>query len=112
VVAVAAVRLGFAPVVAVDSDADAVEVAVSTAERNGVAVDVRQVDVLRDALPPADVLVANIELAVVEAVLGRATARVAVTSGYLADEAPAAAGWERAARLELEGWAADALVRL
>jgi ribosomal protein L11 methyltransferase len=112
VVAVAAVRLGFAPVVAVDSDADAVEVAVSTAKRNGVAVDVRQADVRRDALPPADVLVANIELAVVEAVLGRATATVAVTSGYLADEAPAAAGWERAARLELEGWAADALVRL
>jgi ribosomal protein L11 methyltransferase len=112
VVAVAAVRLGFGPVVAVDNDADAVEVAVSTARRNGVAVDVRRADVLRDELPPADVLVANIELAVVEAVLRRATARVAVTSGYLADEAPAAAGWERAARLELEGWAADALVRL
>jgi ribosomal protein L11 methyltransferase len=112
VVAVAAVRLGFGPVVAVDSDADAVEVAVSTARQNGVVVDVRRADVLRDELPPADVLVANIELEVVKAVLRRATARVAVTSGYLAHEAPPAAGWERVARLELEGWAADALVRL
>lgn len=112
VVAVAAVRLGFGPVVAVDLDPEAVEAAEATAQRNGVAVGVRRADVLRDELPRTDVLVANIELGVVEAVLRRAPARVAVTSGYLAHEAPAAAGWERAARLELEGWAADVLVRL
>jgi hypothetical protein len=73
---------------------------------------VRQANVLTDELPPADVVVANIELAVVEALLRRVPAGVAVTSGYLVHEAPACAGWERAARRELDGWAADALVRL
>jgi len=112
VVAVAAVRLGFGPVAAADLDPEAVEAAEATARRNDVTVDAWQADVLRDELPPTDVLVANIELGVVEALLGRVPARVAVTSGYLAHEAPAAAGWERAARLELDGWAADVLIRL
>ena len=51
-------------------------------------------------------------LAVVEALLSRSPAPTAVTSGYLAHEAPSVDGWERAARVELEGWAADALVAL
>jgi ribosomal protein L11 methyltransferase len=110
VVAVAAVRLGFEPVLAVDLDADAVEIARETARRNRVRVDVRRADVLRDELPAVDVAVANIELAVVEALLARVSAATCVTSGYLAHEAPDAPGWERAARLELEGWAADLLV--
>ena len=106
-------RLGFGPpVVALDLDPEAVVAAEATARRNGVVVEVRRADVLRDELPATDVAVANIELAVVDALLGRVRARVAVTSGYLAHEAPAAAGWERTARLELEGWAADVLVRL
>ncbi len=112
VLAVAAVRLGFGPVVAVDLDPEAVVAAEATARRNGVVVEVRRADVLRDELPATDVAVANIELAVVDALLGRVSAKVAVTSGYLAHEEPAAAGWERTARLELEGWAADVLVRL
>ena len=110
VIAVAAVRLGFDPVLAVDLDPTAVEVASATARRNGVAIEVRRADVLRDDLPQTDVVVANIELAAVDALLERSRARVAVTSGYLAHEAPAAPGWERAARVELDGWAADALV--
>ena len=112
VVAVAAVRLGFAPVVALDLDPEAVVAAEATARRNDVVVDVRRADVLRDELPPTDVAVANIELAVVESLLGRVPAKVAVTSGYLAHEAPTASGWECSRRLELEGWAADLLVRL
>jgi ribosomal protein L11 methyltransferase len=112
VLAVAAVRLGFEPVVAVDLDPEAVAVARATARRNGARVEVRLADVLEDELPHADVVVANIELAVVEALLARAPAATAVTSGYLASEAPAVAGWERAGRRELEGWAADLLVAL
>ncbi len=112
VVAVAAVRLGFGPVVALDLDPEAVVAAEATARRNDVIVDVRRADVLRDELPATDVAVANIELAVVDALLGRVPARVAVTSGYLAHEEPIAVGWERTARLELEGWAADVLARL
>lgn len=108
VVAVAAVRLGYGPVLALDSDKVAVEVARETAARNGVELDVRHADVIQDELPAADVVVANIELRVVEALLGRASARVAVTSGYLEADVPVATGWAHARRLELEGWAADA----
>ena len=72
---------------------------------------VRQADVLRDPLPQSDVAVANIELAVVEQLLGRLDARLAVTSGYLDPERPAAPGWESVDRVQLEGWAADVLAR-
>jgi ribosomal protein L11 methyltransferase len=109
VVAVAAVRLGFAPVRAVDLDEVAVDVAAQTARANRVAVDVSCADVLVDELPAVDVVVANIELAVVEQLLRRTPARVAVTSGYLASEAPNAPGWVAVERLELDGWAADVL---
>ncbi len=111
VVAVAAVRLGFTPVHAVDVDPVAVAVAAETARRNAAPVDVRRLDVLRDVLPQADIVVANIELAVIEQLLGRVTARVAVTSGYLASERPQAPGWIGVDRLELDGWAADVLAR-
>jgi hypothetical protein len=43
--------------------------------------------------------------------LDRLEARVAVTSGYLVSERPAAAGWTAGERVELEGWAADVLAR-
>jgi ribosomal protein L11 methyltransferase len=109
VVAVAAVRLGFDPVSAVDLDPVAVEVARDTACRNGTRVDVRLADVLRDELPRADIVVANIDLAVVEALLERRPARTAVTSGYLAHEAPRAPGWSSVSRMELDGWGADVL---
>jgi len=106
VVAIAAVRLGFGPVVAVDADPVAVEVTRQNAERNGAAIEVRQVDVLEGVLPPTDLVVANIELRVVEALLARCDARHAITSGYLAAEAPAAPGWAVVDAVEVEGWAA------
>ena len=71
VLSIAAVRLGFGPVVALDCDPVAVEVARETARTERRRVDVRRADVLEAALPPADVLVANIELRVVEALLAR-----------------------------------------
>jgi ribosomal protein L11 methyltransferase len=111
VVAAAAARLGFAPVTALDLDPVAVEVARETARRNGVDVAVAQGDVLSVDLPIVDVVVANIELAVVERLLERMPAELAVTSGYLADDVPRASGWRTSERLELEGWAADVLRR-
>lgn len=107
VVAVAATRLGFAPVHAFDADPVAVEVARETAHRNEVAIDVVAADALCDELPTADVVVANIELHVVEALLARAPVATAVTSGYYVTDLPSAPGWEHIDRLELEGWAAD-----
>jgi ribosomal protein L11 methyltransferase len=110
VLAVAAARLGFAPVLAVDLDPVAVETTVRTAASNGVDVEVAVADVLADDLPDAELVVANIELRVVERLLARhRRTRVVVTSGYLAHETPAASGWARTGRLELEGWAADVL---
>jgi ribosomal protein L11 methyltransferase len=109
VVFVAAARLGFSPIVAVDVDEVAVEVARATTDANGVEVRVFRADVLADELPQADVLVANIELATVEQLLERVACSVAVTSGYLQSEAPTGRGWARVDRVELEGWAADLL---
>jgi ribosomal protein L11 methyltransferase len=111
VVSVAAVRLGFGPVLAVDLDEVSVEVARATARLNGVDVGVSRADVLRDELPVTDLAVANIELGVVEQLLARLHAEVAVTSGYLASQAPRAEGWTTVERFELEGWAADVLAR-
>jgi ribosomal protein L11 methyltransferase len=111
VLAIAAVKLGHAPVHAVDSDPAAVAAARENAKRNAVAVDVRRADVLRDDLPAADLLVANIELRVVEALLARWGGERAIVSGYLAHEAPAVGGWVCTARRELGGWAADSLAR-
>ena len=107
VLAVAAARLGFAPVLAVDVDPVAVEIARTTARANGVAIDVSEADAMRDELPAADAVVANIELRVVEALLAKPLARTAVTAGYLASETPVAPGYDHVDRLEVEGWAAD-----
>jgi ribosomal protein L11 methyltransferase len=111
VVAVAAARLGFAPVQAVDLDPVAVDVARATAALNDVTVEISQADVLRDALPQSEVVVANIELPVVEHLLARLDARHAVTSGYFASERPTASGWTPVDRVETEGWVADVLAK-
>jgi ribosomal protein L11 methyltransferase len=107
VIAVAAARLGFAPVLAVDRDPVAVEVTLETAGRNGVELEAWVADVVTDELPVVELVVANIELGAVERLLGRRPADVVITSGYLTDATPIAPGWERVAWLELDGWAAD-----
>jgi ribosomal protein L11 methyltransferase len=109
VVSVAAARLGFAPVVAVDVDEVAVEVARETASANGVAVKAFCADVLLDDLPRTDVLVANIDLAIVERLLERVASSIAVTSGYLQSETPTERDWTRTDRVVVDGWAADVL---
>lgn len=107
VIAVAAARLGFAPVLAVDRDPVAVDVALETARRNRVEIEAWAADVVTAPLPAVELVIANIELRVVEQLLGRRPAAVAITSGYFADEGPSARGWDRATRVELDGWAAD-----
>jgi ribosomal protein L11 methyltransferase len=112
VVAIAAARLGFAPVVAVDVDEVAVAVTQENASRNGISLEVQSLDVLTDDLPRADVAVANIELAAVEALLARRPGLRTITSGYLTHESPKAEGWRHEKRLELDGWAADLFSRM
>ena len=111
VLAIAAARLGFRPIVAVDDDPIAVEVAQANAVANGVAIETRLLDATVGDLPTVDVAVANISLAAVNLVLARVRSDVAVTAGYLATNVLAAPGWQRLARNELDGWAADLLTR-
>jgi ribosomal protein L11 methyltransferase len=107
VLSVAAATLGFAPVVALDDDPAAIEVARENARANGVEVDVRQADVLADPLPETAIAVANIELAAVEALAPRVRSRRLVTSGYLEADVPRLPGWEHVRRAAADGWAAD-----
>jgi ribosomal protein L11 methyltransferase len=111
VIAIAAAKLGFAPVIALDVDEAAIETTRVNAETNGVEVEVRHADVLRDRLPDADVAVANLTLADVQSLAERVKSRSLVTSGYLAAESPRLVGWERVDRREAHGWAADLFER-
>jgi ribosomal protein L11 methyltransferase len=111
VIAIAAARLGFTPVVAVDVDPLAVEVARENALRNGVRIDVHLADVLQGGLVGADIAVANIDLRSVSALLRKEPADRLIASGYLVQEEPDATGWRRLERIELDGWAADLFVQ-
>jgi ribosomal protein L11 methyltransferase len=111
VLAIAAAKLGFAPVTALDHDAAAVETAWANARTNGVTFDIQKADALTGHLPEADVTVANVTLEAAEKLVSRVRSRVFVVSGYVARERPTAPGWRRAARRESGGWAADLLVR-
>jgi ribosomal protein L11 methyltransferase len=107
VLAVAAAKLGFEPVVALDLDPDAVDATVANAAANEVDVDARLGDVARGPLPTASVAVANITLEVIESIGPDVDADVFVTSGYFAVEDPRPQGWRRRERRVLDGWAAD-----
>ncbi len=112
VLSIAAARLGFAPVVAVDNDPVAVETTIANAAVNGVTVAASLVDGEREALPAADLTVANVLLAPVERILARLESGIAITSGYLVTDRPAVAGWQATERVELDGWAADRFERV
>jgi ribosomal protein L11 methyltransferase len=111
VLAIAAVKLGFTPVIGVDIDDVAVEVTLANARINGVQVDARCCDVLEDELPETEVAVANVALDVVEQLLPRLPARRLVASGYLERDEPQLHGWRRIERRTADGWAADLLAR-
>jgi ribosomal protein L11 methyltransferase len=103
VLSVAAAKLGFAPVDAVDIDEVARETTAANAAANGVAVDVLA------ELRPARLAVMNIALDVVERLLPSLPVGRAITSGYLERDEPRVAGWQRVKRRVRDGWAADLL---
>ncbi|HEY3106615.1 MAG TPA: 50S ribosomal protein L11 methyltransferase [Gaiellaceae bacterium] len=111
VLAVAAAKLGFAPVTALDVDPLAVEAAKANALANGAAVVVSRTDVYVDPLPAADLALANITLDGLATVAGRVPSAELVASGYLAGQQPSPEGWDLVDRREAEGWAADLFVR-
>lgn len=103
VLSVAAAKLGFAPVNAVDVDEVALETTRANAAVNAVSVEVGA------ELRPAALAVMNIALDVVEAMLPRLPVERAVTSGYLERDEPSVEGWQPIERRVRDGWAADLL---
>jgi ribosomal protein L11 methyltransferase len=107
VLAIAAAKLGFWPVVALDSDPAAVDATRANAERNAVTVETRCLDALVEPLPHAEVTLANVTLAAVEALAPLLSGRWLIASGYLVSDDPSLAAFERRRRRTAEGWAAD-----
>ena len=112
VLAIAAAKLGFAPVAAVDFEVAAVEAAAGNALANEVELArVERLDVRRDELPRADVVVANLTGPLLRSLSPRiaaAAGSVALLSGILAAEADEVAaafvGLEVRKRVMADGW--------
>jgi ribosomal protein L11 methyltransferase len=111
VLSIAARMLGFGPVIGIDVDGSAIEVTRANAFANGVEVSAHRADALADELPSTEVVVANVALDVVERLLPRLAARLAIVSGYLDGDTLDAPGWRRRERRTADGWAADLLER-
>jgi ribosomal protein L11 methyltransferase len=111
VLSIAAARLGFGPIRAVDNDPVAVETTIANAAVNGVVIEAVLVDGEVDALPVMSLTVANVLLAPVERILARLESGVVITSGYVATDLPVAPGWHATDRVTLDGWAADRFER-
>jgi ribosomal protein L11 methyltransferase len=107
VIAIAAVRLGFGPVLAIDDDPVAVEVTRANARANGVTLAARRFDALAGGLPACDLAAANISLAAIEAAAPQLAVARLITSGYLACDRPGLPGFRHLARRQRDGWAAD-----
>ena len=113
VLAIAAARLGFGPVEALDADPLAVDATTANARANGVALDrLARANLREDPAPRADVLVANLMrpllLRVAELLTG--APRALIVSGLLEHEADAVAAafapLRERRRLTSQGWAA------
>jgi len=104
VLAIAAARLGFGPVAAVELDEAAAYVARANAAANSAAVDVTVGDVTRDA-PWAPTVVANLTLPLLDSLAMTRPPDRLIASGFLAGQTPALGMVERERR-ELDGWAA------
>ena len=107
VLAIAAAKLGFAPVLAVDVDDNAVEAARANVAANQVNVQVRHLDALTGVVDAADVTVANITRPVLEQLAPRVRARVLVSSGYLPTDDTELPTFRHVRRVTRSGWAAD-----
>jgi ribosomal protein L11 methyltransferase len=107
VLSIAAAKLGFAPVVAIDADEHAVESTQANAVANDVAVDARVVDATGGALPESDVALANITRPTLVALAPHLRSRWVIGSGYLPSDAEDLDGFRHVRRLTRDSWAAD-----
>jgi ribosomal protein L11 methyltransferase len=123
VLAIAAAKLGWAPVLGVDHEHEAVAAARENAQANGVTIEVRHADLLHGGpAPSAPTVVANLLRPLLEHVARAGfdgePPRVLVAGGLLGSEAGAIAdafasahGLRQRARNERGGWAALTLAR-
>jgi ribosomal protein L11 methyltransferase len=107
VLAIAAAKLGFAPVLALDSDEHAVEATRENARRNGAELEVDAGDVLDAELPQTDIALANITRPTLETVAPRLRSRLLIGSGYLPSDASDLPGFRHVRRSTRDSWAAD-----
>jgi ribosomal protein L11 methyltransferase len=117
VLAIAAAKLDFDPVVAIDSDRAAVLEAARNARENRVEIAIDCIDLRRNPAPAADVVVANLTCKLLETIAAAWATRderpgIVIASGMLEDEADrivvafAECGLEERRRLVLAGWSA------
>ena len=120
VLAIAAAKLGFSPVIAVDADRAAVEATERNARANGVRLErVARMNLRDDDPPAADTVVANLMRPLLVRLASRVVARpprTAIVSGVLDEEADEVAGAFAPAlgerrRLSRRGWTTLALER-
>ncbi len=111
VLAIAACRLGYEPVVAIDDDEVAVAATRLNAEANRVPVQAALADAAVDALLDAETAVANIDFMTVSELVLPQSCGVLVTSGYYESDRPVIAGFAHVERLVKERWAADVFRR-
>ena len=111
VLAIAAARLGYEPVVALDHDPSALEATRRNAAANAAAVECRLADALAGPLPRADVTVANISAEATKRLAPLVDAETVVTSGYLEQDRPVPSGFRHERRVVEGGWAADVFRR-
>jgi ribosomal protein L11 methyltransferase len=111
VLSIAAVKLGFGPVLGIDFDPQAIEATERNAIDNGVAVGVSLADLRSDELPEADLVLANIAADAVLSISSKVRAPRVITSGYLVSDEPALEGYRVERRVQDGGWAADLHVR-
>jgi ribosomal protein L11 methyltransferase len=89
VLAIAAAKLGFDPVIAIDHEAESVLAAADNARANGVSIEVRRADLSVDELPAAPVMTANLlrPLLLELATRLHTPPRALIASGLLTDQA-------------------------
>jgi len=107
VLAIAAAKLGFAPVIGLDSDPHAVEAALANAAANGLELEFGRADARVEPLPDVDVAIANVSAELVAEVGERVECTLFVTSGYFEAHVPSLPRFRTIDRRTLEGWAAD-----
>jgi ribosomal protein L11 methyltransferase len=112
VLAIAAARLGWAPVLGLDHERESVRATAQNAVANGVALDVRRFDLRHERVPTAPTIVANLLRPLLLALELETAPETLVAGGLLAhegDEVAAAMsrhGLREARRLERDGWLA------